>query len=548
MGDYNANSPTVLGTEWYPTGLESEVTCNINQGPMMRFKSPGAVTIARVHQYITTVYGTPGTAIEVLDAPFPASSFTEYYNAGTDTGLDVSTTYIKNQAGGVLSFTSIDDWDDGTVYARLDLPVSGGEYVCAFRGAATALTSRRILYIQIQAGLRCKIPPDSGSFIAQSVFNLGGGRYLSPTRHNFSVAQDSVQYYDFDPFYLNPSTAIPWTMAEVNNLIATGATDEYGIYLTDGIYGGGGSSSNTECFIINGWRLKVVSYTENRKGYYYSSTTPVTGWTEQTLTGTSALSANTYYYLHQYAINTGNSYIVPVFSADSADVTAAGSASASTGEHRRTSTAVPRTTGTTETWSNIPLGQVAALLDTGTIASQSVPFVSATTTTVYSASTGLGQQITSPGVTTYGAIKLVVARAQTLAPDAPLVVEVRSATGGGGSVLATASFTGADVLDTTPRLVQQDFDAPFSSTAVQYHIWITSTASQARAWKIIYYNTNSTTLVGTTQAEVEGATVGGTTDSYYLSSTPDDGKDLPVALVSAPTTPGSFTATAGAGG
>jgi len=70
-----------------------------------------------------------------------------------------------------------------------------------------------------------------------------------------------------------------------------------------------------------------------------------------------------------------------------------------------------------------------------------------------------------------------------------------------------------------------------------------SGAHSWKAWRLFRLDSRSDLVTLTTAAEVQGATQGGTADSYFTAGVEDDRYDLPVALVAAPAAPAGLTVT-----
>lgn len=86
---------------------------------------------------------------------------------------------------------------------------------------------------------------------------------------------------------------------------------------------------------------------------------------------------------------------------------------------------------------------------------------------------------------------------------------------------------------------------PFISTLnQQYVVYLKSAATAGKGWTVALLDSASNQLAsGTTQAEVEGATIGGTTDGFDQAGSVTTRYDFAVALCSPPAAPGGLVVT-----
>lgn len=547
MGGFNPRTPSIEGSEFQPT---TGRRINLNsplKGIAMRIR-PGNVTISRLHPLLRLVEGNPGLALEVLTTLEPTIDETVFL-PGTDTGNTV--TGWQDQAGSTLNYSDVDaEYFDGTNYARNSAAVSAtGSLTLAFRGNnAGALGTDRVLSVRVGAVLRLLAATGNAREIdvaARLVLNSVG--YLAAAKRTAQRAS-----WDRRPFlgiwHLNPETGIPWTVAEVDDIIDAADADTFGIRTRGKLAAQG--------LRVGGLFLAVEHCAENRIGSVYTAGAVRSGWLEQVLANTSAAAADTFYWVHLYALNgSTEDYLQTTTLNDPAllvDDVAAG-----TGDCRM----VVRTTLSGP--GGVPVetvekpGQMFPILIEagGTIQPSSQPYaqlddgeisLNRNTVTPYHA-----QQITTPDPSdTFAGVQFAAGwENPRRRPDRPLKVEVRTGVGaatGGGTLKATATLNPEDsTAELAQRLVA--FDAAFAAaTSTQHHVLFYSRATPGRGWKMTTVDTRSdlvTTGGATTVAEVEGATQGGQTDSYELGGTPDDRYDLPVALFAAPDGPTGLTAT-----
>ncbi len=98
MGDYNPQSPILLGQEWQPIAEQALVFGSPSSGYAQRIR-PGAVTLAAIHRFHQEVIGAaPGVALEVVDTLMPAISASSYF-PGTDLGALTTTGSPRYRSG-----------------------------------------------------------------------------------------------------------------------------------------------------------------------------------------------------------------------------------------------------------------------------------------------------------------------------------------------------------------------------------------------------------------------------------------------------------------
>lgn len=550
MGLFNPRTPSIEGSEFQPT---TSRRVNLNsplKGIAMRIRpsSSGSVTISRLHPLLRLVEGNPGLALEVLTTLEPTIAETVFL-PGTDTGNTV--TGWQDQAGATLNYSDVDaEYFDGTNYARNSAAVSAtGALTLAFRGNnAGALGTNRVLSVRVGAVLRLLAATGNAREVDVAArLVLNGQGYLAAAKRTGQRAS-----WDRRPnlgrWWLNPETGIPWTVSEVDDIIDSADGDTFGIRARGKLAATG--------LRVGGLFLTVEHCAENRIGSVYTAGAVRAGWLEQVLAATASIAANTFCWVHLYALNgSTEDYLQTTILNDPAllvDDVAAG-----TGDCRM----VVRTTLSGP--GGVPVetvekpGQMFPILIEvgGTIQPSSQPYVqledgeiflNRATVTPYNA-----QQITTPNPTaTFAGVQFAAGWEDLRRrPDRPLKIEVRTGAGaatGGGTLKATATLSPED---STAALAQRlvAFDAAFAAaTSTQHHVLFYSRATPGRGWKLNAVDTRSDLVTsggGTTVAEVEGASQGGQTDSYTTGGTPLDRYDIPVAMFAAPSGPSGLTAT-----
>lgn len=545
MGDFNPSTPTIRGAEPHPVSKRTVRLDSTVKGLAMRVR-PGSITASHIHTYLAAVSnGNPGFAVEVLDVLAPTCTTTAYY-PGTDTGQVV--TGWSNSTGSA-EYSLIDDQYDTSDYMVNTAALSARSTLdLQFRGSVTSLSSVRIVNVTLKATVKlANTSGNSAQVDLRGILTLGSTTYQSPKT---TVARrDVFETVEVAQWPVNPSTKVPWTLTEINALLSSSvpASDEFGLRV--------GGKLAASGFYVSGMWLEVKTCTENRKGFLYSATPPRGGWVKNDISDAS-LSADTRYWVHVYALrgSSENYFEVPVLR--SPNTVDAPSAAATTGEHRRAyQTQLTNAGGAVSAFITFPAETFPLLIDSsGTIRSQSMPYVSVGEQLFYSGDTGdsyaasRGQEITTAAATDYVAVQVPVGwQNKRRRPDRALVVNVRSGTttDSGGTLHATATLHPgeSDQGAITDQVIR--FASTWTSGATtQYRLFFSSTATEGRGWVIPLLDDRSDNIgLGTTAAEVDGATQGGTTDSYIGDGTANDRFDFPVALIAAPTAPASLTVT-----
>lgn len=555
MGDYNWSLPTTVGPEWNPYVETTYLASSASGAIVDRFK-PGALTITAIHREHPLVVGTPGYALEIVDTLMPTMTNVVAL-PGTDTGA--SYTGWQTQASGAGTFSVVNSQTNNSTYLR-NVSALNPNTTLQFttRGGNSALSGQRIAYVALWSYQMLFSFSNTVDCGVEAVLNIAGQNYYGPVRR---LPNNLVWYTTLQGIWpLNPSTSLPWTQADVNNLITTAGTDEYGVRISTPQPAALAAAS----YHCAGVWLDVHYAPENRKGFYYSSQRPVQGWSRYLLSSPSVLNANQYYWMVEYPLlgSTG-AYFSSVVHTDP-NVVVASAASASLGEHRQILTATltngivtsvfpdyrtgsQGTTGGQAVTAGVPgalLGGVLYENSGGTFLTQSNPYSLLERRKIATDSAAnIGQQISIATTNVaYGAVALPLAWHRAgVRPDRELTIEIRHGAGsltGGGTLDATATIRPADISGQLGKY-QVNLNAAFTAGANQYFALIKSSASAATGWDVIRLDTLSNQLTGvsTTAAQVEGTSIGTTTDAYSEAGVTSTRYDLVVELISAPTTP-----------
>lgn len=527
MGDWTPSSPKVIPTEWRPRSSRI-VAINGPGAALAQRVRPGAVTISHAHLYCGR--GGSPLAIEIVNSLAPTETINGPYAVVTD----VTGTADWTRSTGAGTWSSHVNGTTPGAYL-----FAAGSSVLTFTGraSAAALSSKRIRYVEV--AVTAASAGTAFQSQIQPVLIIGGVTYEGSAIIPLNDPATSVAT---TRWYTNPATGKPWTLTEANSFLTAGANS----------FGFRKPSAGTWIVNASYCTVTIGAATENRMGSFYSDTIGsdvATGWKKYALSSTSALSANTWYWVvaWSYAPGSIGGVLVPVLRFP--ETNPAATASASIGEHRQVSSLVVDTGGEVVT-SSTAAGEIfPVLLDSaGTIRSQSAPYAATVAVPVSSGvpAAQLGQEVTTTGASTpYGAVRIACGyQTAGVTPDAPLLVKVRT-TSFTGTVQATATISPLDMPGAGLQDVQQDFDVVYTPpTSTKIFVTVESAASAAAGWQVVLGDQGTDLLTTTTAAEVQGAGFGGTTDAASpASSTRDQRYDLAVALVSAPTAPAGFTAT-----
>ena len=294
MGHFNPRSPDISGSEFQPSTARRITLNSPLEGIAQRIR-PGAVTITRLHPLLRAVEGTPGLALEVLTTLTPTITETTYL-PGTDTGK--VTTGWQDASAGAVNYTDVDtEYHDGTNYATNTSAQSASASLdMQFRGNnAGDLGTDRVLYVRVGAEVKLRdITGNAREVEIAARLVLNGTGYLAAPRHTSAQVQYDRKEF-LHTWYLNPATGLPWTVAEADDIIDAADADTFGVRVKGRLAATG--------FRVAGMWAKIGHCAENRIGSVYTADAPRRGWIEQVLGATSAASANTFYWLHLYALN-----------------------------------------------------------------------------------------------------------------------------------------------------------------------------------------------------------------------------------------------------
>lgn len=569
MADFNPNTPTIRGMEWRPDRIRQWLGDSPNKGLLLRFKNTaGAVAAPNIDQFFSGFLADPGMAAEILTSPtVPAITKLTYYPA-TATGAVIAN--WQNFAGGALLFSDLDDNGDTNDGARntAAIAVSPGNYLQWRSLGPNVPANSRIVDVRIKCvarlltsnGKSCVLVPSVN--IAGANYELGGGKTVPADSkwRTYNLCDDfPIEGLSFGSAYLEPTGTVgPWTLAQVNAIV--NGTDEWGLV----VYG---LVSTAQTLQIASLILEVRYVAETRmgsgtgKGWYSVALPPGLPPTwDETSPGGVAMVANTWYWLHIFPFiraGGGRYFTMPIIGSDPTRVIEAQSAAETLTEHRKLYETIVTPNGVLLQVSPQGVGEfIPALFETAAaISSQSQPYVELDLLDFYTgALANTGTEITTAAATNYDGISLVVGwQDQAQRPDAPLVIEVRSGAGGltgAGVLVGTASIQPTDLA--TGGL--QEFFLAFAAGVLnlalntQYFVRFSSTATNGKGWRTPVLDTRTDITVGIpTVAEIQGATQGGTTDSYFTAGVEDDRYDMAVAFVQRPVAPAGITATPQAG-
>lgn len=555
MGNYNPNTPAARGMEErYLSSFEAPMLGSGLYAVQLRTR-PGAVTPSAAHLLLPTVVGAPGIGISLVDTQQPPVTTTDFF-PGSDTGSTVIN--AEDQGGAALNFSDVNDPNDATDYARNDrnLGQNGSSFI-AFRGNnAGALSGRRILRVQLVAlMLNLRSTDNAVQLPIIGSVTMGGAEQLGLWR---TVRKgDAFRQITVADWKLSPATGIPWTVTEVDNIISAANADTMNLR-----WYGKAADQTARC---SAYWLRVDHCAENRHGQFYKRGSLREGWDRYALASVpGALSANTWYWWEigamESSIEQGFTLAAVVPSThptqDPTD---------NTKDHRQGSVVLTSGPGgagltgpdkilTSDVQGAVLLETSGAVINADSQAYGAVipDFVGVYLGTAFRT----GQQVTtdsSQPVGGYAGVTLPVGWWDTSQrPTRPLIIEVRSGAGainpGGGVLEATATlipeWSQPDVADT---FVAFDGGNVTLANSTQYHAHVFSDAVASfgqNAWRVPRDDSRSDAILsgsGTSSAQVQGATQGGTTDSWFNGGAADDRYDVPLALIAPPAPPSTVT-------
>lgn len=560
MGDFNSNTPNARGMEWRPSAIRQYVLDSPGKGLLLRMK-PGNVTPAAIDLLISKLAGSPGIGIEILrpaggatSTDVPIDGLAGGSGLWDDSGPNPQSGAVvagwQNQAGAAATVAELNDGSDATYHRNTAATPAGSPITEYFAGLALGGPAifTKYRWIQVKSRLR------STSVVAyvEQVLRIGGTIYPGAP---FLVYVGSTFADYMTTWYYNPATGLPWTHADADGFWNN--VNQFG-HRVQGVY-----STTAPAGTIHAAALELPSSgtSDQRTQTFYATSIGSIGgtaprWTERTLLNVpgGAVGAG-WVYLHVFAWRTAsasNSFQIPVLKMPAGLVEATGPA-ATTGEHRKVYETQIGPGG--ELLSASPTsGEIMAFLmdqGAGVISSQSQPYAEISTLNIYSGSpVNMGTEITTAAITTYGGIRIPIGwQTAGQQPDAPLTIELRHGAGfltGGGTLDTTMTVNPTDLV--SPGALQDllvKFPAALALLgATQYGLRIFSTATNGRGWKVGRLDTRSDVLsAGVSAADVQGATQGGTADSFWTAGTEDDRSELAAVLLAAPTPPTGLVAT-----
>lgn len=280
-GAYNPSDPATLGLEWLVADEPSTFVLGSAAASYGMYLPGVAGKLSEeLAAYAQAVSGFGHYGSEVLSAPYveaiPQSYETRY--AGTDTGADFTSPTNSNAAwldagGGVASYADVSPGVDDSTYLKNVNQIEGAGAAAArlwMRGASTTQwTARRVCDVEVHVRIRCTL---SSSPTIEGVLNLGGNVYAAQAKA-VPLGQGYVDM-TLGTWLLNPSTGKPWTLPEINNLITTGATDEFGLRIA---WDARQTTDYADTIRISSVYLRIRWQPEDRCGYA-SGDVSATGW------------------------------------------------------------------------------------------------------------------------------------------------------------------------------------------------------------------------------------------------------------------------------
>lgn len=551
MGNYNNGAPDILGMEPRWQG-QYTITCTDGVAILQRFR-PGAATLRKVHTYIQNISGTnPGIEVELVTGePVPLLATGEYFPA-----VDTTTAGWKKQDSSTSNqWQAVDDrYDVGDWIQNVGAIGPNERRALAFRGTAAAISGKRIqaVVMTINAGLGQYRQTHFAK--VRGFLDIAGQRYYGGD----FLWQNDAQWHQ--PTFIagwlrNPATGKHWTAAEVNTIVATGSTNKFGIDVT--VSPDQYNQIDDGAFHMSGIVVATLQADENRgasgSGALYSITKPRLGWDAYQLAADVTTGANQYFWIMVSAYNalpgSNSSIVIPRFNDDHGTIASSNDPTSSAGEHRQWLAAalksgvpqdtIPKRTRPVTTGS---VGSIPFLIETsgGAILDCSQSYAQLNRLDIHSAlAANTGQKLTPTATKDFGAVLATVGWGSYNQPDAPLIVQVRTAINGG--TLLGQAILHPDPEDTWVRdryLILDQTVAAVNGTAAYVHFL--SSASSSKPWRILQYDTRSDNIQtgsGTTSAQVQGTTFGGTTDGFFTNGALNARYELAAALFAAPDAP-----------
>lgn len=279
-GFFNPSTPATLGLEWLVSEDPSTFVLDSASKSYGMYLTGAALKRSQeLAVWAELLSGTGVFGCECLSAPYTESipqSFTTCY-AGTDTGGEfTSPTNGANawltQAGGAATYASVSPGVDDVIYLRNINQVEGptpARLMMRGIGAQTVLAGRRILDVTVYARIKSTLQTSPTVF---GCLNISSIDYVAS-----AVVVPTGQGYNnltLGKWSLNPSTMKPWTVPELNLIVTTGGTDEFGFLATwDARY----TATYSDTIRIASVYIVVRWQPEDRVGYA-SALVTATGW------------------------------------------------------------------------------------------------------------------------------------------------------------------------------------------------------------------------------------------------------------------------------
>lgn len=505
---FNPGATGILGLEWPVTAQDAFTLDATSKVAAARLVSSGAETIDQLEVYLSSVIGSPKLHAEVYEAgsEVAANKATTRYFPGTDTGA--TTTDWEDQGGSTVNFGDVDDDDDTSTYATI--PAGSTTNPLLFRGAATALSGKRIVKVALG------IYQTGGGGYFSGVLNIGGTSYYGPLAN----PPPETSEVTLATWTLNPATGEPWTLADVNALVAAGATDEFGV-------GREGLATYGPISIYGMW-LDVTYADENRVASGTLSPTGA-GWASVSLEepdGTDnwpkSGSSQGYTITLRRVSSSGSAAWRTLDSGD-----ACPNASHASYQPTADGDGLISATGSSKTAAHALVLVTTSPSDSA----DSQPYATLSTASLTTSSGATEQEFSGAAAADYDVVGALIRNPNTADADLDIKIRRRSDSAQLGS---TVSIDTADIGTDWTRILEKLSTAATLAGATQYYVEFTTTSSTA--WEIAYLDT---------EGNGSGTGYGGTTDRASVDGTDSDDQDFAGTVAAqAPTAPADFAVAA----
>lgn len=533
---FNQNSTDIKGPEWFPYVqgsilLDSFTKCALGEMVQTVGQATGWVKVGvrqipvRGGTYVVEVYDQGGAV--------PPNGNQQVAVPNEDvsgTGTTV-TTWCDQAVGTSNIFQSIDDGlsPNTSDYIRTGTngPGGPGRYVSRFNTGSLTLTGKRILAVRLVLVIA---GTTSGTWSAG--LNLGGVDYSALS--NIPIIPSGVNVADMTytkEWNINPSTGLPWTIAQVQ---ALDTTDEWWVESTLAV---GGVTILFNCYLM------VIYADENRLAVGLlddraSALSPNLYNIVPLLTPTGGTWTKDGTGMHLYGIRrTSDSGALQIATLDSGKVLSV--ARSSTPTLDPTYGYIPFTSDLT------PQSPALALVQVTTAPADSVdsqPYLKLVESQVFSGQDA-EQEFSGAAVANYKFVKFV---AKPGAATAAMLIKLKRRSDnvqlGGTATLPTSLAVGGDVVSVTPvagglyLIMVALSSAATLATATQYYIEFSSATASGAPWVVI---------AGDTTQHGDAASFGGTTDRGLVNGSEADRYDVFTTIgLSSVVAPGSFAGVA----